>query len=108
MAEPIEVTEQNWDTEVLKSDVVVMVDFWAEWCGPCKMIAPILDEIAVEKAGVISVAKLNVDDAQDVALRYQVMSIPTLIVFKDGEPAKRIVGAKGKQQLLQEIGEVAF
>lgn len=104
----VHTTDADFEADVLQSDKPVLVDYWAEWCGPCKMIAPILDEIAVEKAGVISVAKLNVDDAQDVALRYQVMSIPTLIVFKDGEPAKRIVGAKGKQQLLQEIGEVAF
>ena len=109
MAESITtLTNETFDEVIGSADLPVVVDFWAEWCGPCKMIAPILDEIAVEKAGVISVAKLNVDDAQDVALRYQVMSIPTLIVFKDGEPAKRIVGAKGKQQLLQEISEVAF
>ena len=108
MAESITtLTTETFDEVIGSAELPVVVDFWAEWCGPCKMIAPILEEIAVEKASVISVAKLNVDDAQDVALRYQVMSIPTLIVFKDGKPAKRIVGAKGKQQLLQEIGEVA-
>lgn len=101
-------TNETFEEVIGAAELPVVVDFWAEWCGPCKMIAPILDEIATEKAGVISVAKLNVDEAADVAMRYQVMSIPTLIIFKDGEPTKRIVGAKGKEQLLQEIGEVAF
>ena len=83
----------------------VLVDFWAEWCGPCKMIAPILDEIAVEQEGKLKIGKLNVDEAADVARRFEVMSIPTLIVFKDGAPAKRIVGAKGKAALLQDLEE---
>ena len=83
----------------------VLVDFWAEWCGPCKMIAPVLEEIADEQAGKLSVAKLNVDDNPDVARRFGVMSIPTMIVFKDGQEAKRLVGAKGKGQLLQELNE---
>ena len=83
----------------------VLVDFWAEWCGPCKMIAPILDEIADEQVGNLKIAKLNVDEAPDIARRFEVMSIPTLILFKDGEPVKRIVGAKGKAQLLEEISE---
>lgn len=104
----ITLTNETFEEVIGAAELPVVVDFWAEWCGPCKMIAPILDEIATEKAGVISVAKLNVDEAADVAMRYQVMSIPTLIIFKDGEPTKRIVGAKGKEQLLQEIGEVAF
>jgi len=81
----------------------VLVDFWAEWCGPCKMIAPTLEEISKDFAGRLKVAKLNVDDAQSTAQRFEVMSIPTLILFKDGEPKLRIVGAKGKGQLLQEI-----
>ncbi len=104
----ITLTNETFEEVIGAAELPVVVDFWAEWCGPCKMIAPILDEIATEKAGVISVAKLNVDEAADVAMRYQVMSIPTLIIFKDGEPTKRIVGAKGKEQLLQEIGEVAL
>ena len=83
----------------------ILVDFWAEWCGPCKMIAPILDEIATEHAGKVRVAKLNVDDAPDVARRYEVMSIPTLLVFRDGEVAKRIVGAKPKSALVEELSE---
>lgn len=83
----------------------VLVDFWAEWCGPCKMVAPILDEIADENVGSLKIAKLNVDDAPDTARQYEVMSIPTLILFKDGAPVKKIVGAKPKAALLSEIGE---
>ena len=81
----------------------VLVDFWAEWCGPCKMIAPVLSEIATEYAGKITVAKLNVDDNPDAARRFDVMSIPTLIVFQGGVPKKRLIGAKGKGQLLEEL-----
>lgn len=81
------------------------MDFWAEWCGPCKVIAPILDEIASEQEGRLTVAKLNVDDAPNIARRFGVMSIPTLILFNDGEPAKRVVGAKPKAALLGELAE---
>ncbi len=83
----------------------VLVDFWAEWCGPCKMIAPILDELASEHGETLTFAKLNVDDAPDIARSHGVMSIPTLIVFKNGEPAKRIVGAKNKAALLEDLAE---
>ena len=95
----------TFDEEIGSSSLPVVVDFWAEWCGPCKMIAPILDEIGAEHAEQLRVAKLNVDEAPDVARRFQVMSIPTLIVFKDGEPAKRIVGAKGKAALLDDLSD---
>src|SRR5260370_40628559 len=99
-------TEQTFDEEVKGSSELVLVDFWAEWCGPCKMIAPILEEIASEQVGKVRVAKLNVDDNPDAARRYEVMSIPTLIVFRDGQPVKRMIGAQGKGQLLQELSEV--
>ena len=104
MAEQIiTVDDDSFDETVTHADVPVLVDFWAEWCGPCKMIAPTLEEISKDFAGRLKVAKLNVDDATSTAQRYEVMSIPTLILFKDGEPRLRIVGAKGKGQLLQEI-----
>jgi thioredoxin 1 len=106
MAEGIStLTDTIFDEEIGGASEPVIVDFWAEWCGPCKMIAPILEEIATEQAGKVRVAKLNVDDNPDAARRYEVMSIPTLIVFRDGQPVKRLIGAKGKGQLLQELSE---
>jgi thioredoxin len=96
-------TEQTFDEEVKGSSEPVLVDFWAEWCGPCKMIAPILEEIATEQTGKLRIGKVNVDENLELGRRFDVMSIPTLILFKDGEPLLRIVGAKGKGQLLQEL-----
>ena len=96
--------DSTFDETIGSSDNPVLVDFWAEWCGPCKMIAPILEEIAGEQEN-LDIAKVNVDENPDIARRFEVMSIPTLIVFKDGEPAKRLVGAKPKGALLEEIGE---
>jgi len=96
-------TEQNFDEEIKGSDVPVLVDFWAEWCGPCKMIAPVLDEIAKDHPGKLRIAKLNIDEQLELSRRFDVMSIPTLILFKDGEAQLRIIGAKGKGQLLQEL-----
>jgi thioredoxin 1 len=98
-------TDTTFDEEIAGAAEPVLVDFWAEWCGPCKTVAPLLDEIADEHAGKIRIAKLNVDENPGIAQRFGVMSIPTLIVFRDGEPAKRMVGAKGKGQLLQELSE---
>src|SRR5437667_1566335 len=99
------VTDDSFTTDVLQARQPVLVDFWAEWCGPCKMIAPTLEEIAVEQRGKLTIAKLNVDDNPDTARRFEVMSIPTLLVFKNGERVKRLVGAKGKGQLLQDLAE---
>ena len=98
-----QVTDTSFDSDVLNASGPVLVDFWAEWCGPCKMIAPILEEIAIEQSSSIRIAKVNVDEAPDLARRFEVMSIPTLILFADGQPATRIVGAKGKPQLLEEL-----
>ena len=99
----ITVTDNTFDEQVKTSSTPVLVDFWAEWCGPCKMVAPILDEIANEKSGTIKIAKLNVDDNIRTAQRFEVMSIPTMILFKDGEAVLRIVGAKSKSALLADI-----
>jgi thioredoxin 1 len=101
----VELTDATFDEEVNGSDVPVLVDFWAEWCGPCKLIAPIMEELAAEHAGRLKVVKVDVDDALDVARRHEIMSIPTLIVFHDGVAKKRLIGAKGKGQLLQELAE---
>ena len=99
------VSDSDWETEVLKSDTPVLVDFWAEWCGPCRMVGPVVEEIASEKAGSLKVVKLNVDDSPDTARKYRVMSIPTIMVFAGGDEKKRLVGARGKSQILAEIDE---
>ena len=100
-----DLSTSTFDEVVKAADTPVVVDFWAEWCGPCKMIAPILSEIATEQAEHLTVAKINVDENPEIAQKFSVMSIPTLIVFDKGQVAKRLVGAKGKPQLLQELGE---
>jgi thioredoxin 1 len=99
----VTLSDATFDEHVKGSDVPVLVDFWAEWCGPCKMISPVLEEIAEEQAGKIQIGKLNIDDNLEVTRRFDVMSIPTLILFKDGQPEVRLIGAKPKSQLLEEI-----
>jgi thioredoxin 1 len=99
------VTDQTWQDEVLGSDTPVLVDFWAEWCGPCRMVSPVVEEIAGEQAGQLKVVKINIDENPDTPRTYNVMSIPTLMVFAGGEERKRIVGARGKSQLLDEVSE---
>ncbi len=101
----LNLSDATFDETIAGADTPVLVDFWAEWCGPCKMIAPTLAEIASEQKGKLAIGKLNVDDNPDTARRFDVMSIPTLLVFKDGQQVKRLVGAKGKGQLLQDLAE---
>lgn len=93
----------NWETEVVKTSQLVMVDFWAVWCGPCQMVAPIVDELAKEYQGKLKVLKLNTDEAPEVAGQYQIMSIPTIVFFKGGQVVDKIVGARPKQQFKEKI-----
>jgi thioredoxin 1 len=103
MEKPLKVDSQSWDQEVLKGKDLVMVDFWAVWCGPCRVIAPVVDELAQEYEGRLRVLKLNTDENPDVASRYQIMGIPTLLFFKDGKPVDKIVGAAAKKQFKDKI-----
>lgn len=103
MAKPVEVTDGTFQDSVLDAETPVLVDFWAEWCGPCKMIAPILEELAEELDGQLTIGKLDVDSNTNTAMAYGVSSIPTLLLFKDGEAVARIVGLQQKKQLLGQI-----
>ena len=99
------VTDSTFESEVLKSSKPVLVDYWAEWCGPCRMVAPVLEEIASEHGSKIDIVKLNVDENPEVVRTYGILNIPTLTVFKDGQVAKEIVGARPKAALLRELEE---
>ena len=99
MSSARDVTDQNFDTEVLGSEKPIMVDFWAEWCGPCRAVSPILDQIATEHSEKIDVVKLNVDDNPETAMKYQITSIPTMKVFRGGEVVKTVIGAKPEPAL---------
>ena len=104
-ANTVTVTDASFDQDVLQSDKLVLVDFWAAWCGPCRMVAPVLEEIAAEHPDTLTIAKLNVDENPEVSRDYRVLSIPTLILFKGGEPVKQLVGARPKPALLRELSD---
>ncbi len=106
MAKPIEVTDANFDQEVTQSSIPVLVDFWAIWCGPCRMIAPIVEELAQEYEGKLKVAKLDVDHNPNVAIRYGIRSIPTLLIFKNGQVMDQIIGAVPKNYLEERVKRV--
>lgn len=99
----MEITDSNFDSEVLKSVTPVLVDFWAVWCGPCKMVAPEVEKLGTEKAGALKIGKLNVDENRDTAIKYSITSIPSLLLFKDGQMVKKLVGAMSKDRILSEI-----
>jgi thioredoxin 1 len=103
----VTLTETNFEQEVLNSPTPVLVDFWAEWCGPCKQIAPLLDELASEYEGKVKVGKVNIDDHQSIATQYGIRAIPTLLIFKDGEVAEQVVGARSKRDLKANLDKVA-
>jgi len=105
VSKPIEVTDADFAEEVEKATLPVLVDFWAPWCGPCRMLAPTVEQIAAENEGKLKVAKLNVDDNPQAATRFQVMSIPTLVLFKEGQPIARLVGVQPKTGIMSQVSK---
>ena len=103
MGNAIEITDSNFETEVISSDIPVLIDFWAVWCGPCKMVAPVVEDVAGEYVGKLKVGKLDVDNNRQTAMNYGIRSIPTLLVFKDGKVVEQIVGAVSKSHLIDKI-----
>lgn len=99
-------TDQNFEAEVIKSETPVLVDFWAAWCGPCKIVSPVIDELASEYGGKLKVGKLNVDENQTSSMKFSVMSIPTIMLFKNGQPVKAVIGAQPKENFKKAIDEV--
>ena len=106
MAKYIEVTDASFDDDVLKSDIPVLVDFWAVWCAPCRMVAPIVEELAAEKEGILKVAKVDVDNNPEIAMKFGIRSIPTLLIFKDGQVVDQMIGAVAKAMIESKLVKV--
>ncbi|MCD6261776.1 MAG: thioredoxin [Deltaproteobacteria bacterium] len=100
------VTDQSFDEEIINSDIPALVDFWAEWCGPCRMVGPVIDELANEYAGKVKIAKVNVDDNRQIPARFGIRNIPTMILFKNGQPVQTIIGARPKEELAKELDKL--